>query len=358
MRKPDPFQYFMSPCLVIFRIGSVGDTVVSLPCFHAIARKFPAHRRVLLTNSVDSVRASSAESILSGTGLVHEALYFPVARRRLRASVALANKLRQLNADALIHLTPRTTALKVYRDVLFFRSSGIRRIIGAPMRADARECRIDAATGELEYEAHRLARQLGPAIGVSLQPSDWDLCFTAAEQATANEKLMALSGMPRLLALAPGARIPAKDWGVHRWEALIRQLQLRVPGVALVFVGAPDERRLVEGLSQPWHGAKLNLCGELTPRESAAVLRQCDLLVCHDSGPMHLAASQGTRCLALFGNFNLPRQWFPYGPNHTVIHQPRGVQTISVEQVADAIESALRPRSGIAPELQRVGQAR
>jgi heptosyltransferase-3 len=46
--------------VLIFRLGSIGDTVVALPCFHAIERAFPGHRRVLLTNSLTSVRASSA----------------------------------------------------------------------------------------------------------------------------------------------------------------------------------------------------------------------------------------------------------------------------------------------------------
>jgi heptosyltransferase-3 len=60
------------PSLVIFRIGSIGDAVVSVPCFHAIARAFPQHRKVLLTNTIDMARASSVESILHGTGLIDE----------------------------------------------------------------------------------------------------------------------------------------------------------------------------------------------------------------------------------------------------------------------------------------------
>ena len=144
-----------------------------------------------------------------------------------------------------------------------------------------------------------------------------------------------------MVALAPGARIQAKDWGEERWAALIRLLQVRLPDVSLVFVGAPDERALSGRLAQLWAGAKVNLCGELTPRESAALLARCNLLLCHDSGPMHLAASQGTRCVALFGNYNRPRQWFPYGPDHVVIHEPLGVRHIGVERVADSVEAAV-----------------
>lgn len=332
----------MSADLVIFRIGSIGDTVVALPCFHAIARAFPRHRKVLLTNAVASARASSVETVLEGTGLIDTALYFPVGRGKLSYSLALARQLRQLDAEALIYLAPRTTGLQVYRDLLFFRAAGIRRVIGAPLGIGARECHVDPATGELEPEAERLARILSPHLPVDLAPASWDLRLAPHEHASAAQRLAGLIGWRPLVALSPGAKIPAKDWGEERWSALIRLLQVRLPAISLVFVGAPDERALNERLAQLWGGVKLNLCGELTPRESAAVLGRCNMLVCHDSGPMHLAASQGTRCVALFGNFNRPRQWFPYGRDHVVIHEPEGVQQISVERVADCVEAAVR----------------
>jgi ADP-heptose:LPS heptosyltransferase len=329
------------PNLVIFRIGSIGDTVVAVPCFHAIARAYPQHRRILLTNAVDSVRASSVESVLQGTGLIHDALYFPPGRGKLGYTVALSRQLRQLDAEALVYLSPRTTGLQVYRDLLFFRAAGIRNIIGAPITPGARECHIDPLSGELEHEAERLARNLSPKIAVDLREPSWDLCLSLAECATATERMTRLLGWRPIVAVAPGARIPAKDWGEDRWDALLGLLQTRIPAMSLVFVGAPDERPLAERLGRRWTGVKLNLCGELTPRESAAVLQKCNLLLCHDSGPMHLAASQGTRCLALFGNFNRPRQWFPYGTHHVVIYEAEGVRNISVERVADAVEAAV-----------------
>jgi ADP-heptose:LPS heptosyltransferase len=329
--------------LVIFRIGSIGDTVVAMPCFYAIARAFPQYRRILLTDTLASARASSVETVLEGMGLIHGALHFPVGRDKIRHSIALARRLRELRADTLVYLAPRTTQLQVYRDLLFFRALGIRNVVGAPLGIRALECRVDPLTGELEPEVERLARVLGEAVPVELNEASFDLCLSASERATADERLSGLLGWRRpILALSPGARIPAKDWGEERWDALIGLLRVRVPSVSLVFIGAPDERALSERLSQHWPGSRLNLCGELTPRESAAVLRRCDLLACHDSGPMHLAASQGTRCVALFGNFNQPRQWFPYGAGHVVIHDATGVRNIGVERVADAIEAAIQ----------------
>jgi len=342
------------PSLVIFRIGSIGDTVVALPCFHAIARAFPEHRRILLTNAVDSARASTVESVLDGTGLVEETVHFPVGRGKLPYSLTLARRLRVLRPEALVYLAPRPTGFPVYRDLVFFRAAGIRRIIGAPMSALARECAIDPQTGELEYEAVRLARTLGDAVPVDLSPPNWGLRLSAAEQRVAAERLSSLPDWRPRLAVAAGAKIPLKDWGEESWGILIELLAARSQSISLVFVGALDERLLAERLAARWPGPRVNLCGELTPRESAALLGQCDAIVCHDGGPMHLAASQGTPCVGLFGNYNSPHQWFPFGEGHRVIHEPRGVREIRPEQVAELVQATLAaaharsaPRAGV-----------
>jgi ADP-heptose:LPS heptosyltransferase len=111
--------------------------------------------------------------------------------------------------------------------------------------------------------------------------------------------------------------------------------------MGLVMVGAADERSLCAELAPLWAGPVLNLSGTLTPRETAAALRRCRLLVCHDSGPMHLAATQQTRCVALFGNYNRPRKWYPWGSGHRVVYEPGGIREITVPRVAAEIDIAL-----------------
>jgi ADP-heptose:LPS heptosyltransferase len=330
------------PSLLIFRIGSIGDTVVSLPCFHAIARAFPRHRKILLTSTIDVAHASSVESVLEGSGLIDATVYFPMGRGKLAQSFELARKLRQLNVATLVYLAPRPSGLPVIRDLVFFRAAGIKDIIGAPLTRALRACRVDPATGELEYEAERLARSLAGSIPVDLSRPNWDLRLSTQERAVAAERLAGLSRSGPLVALAPGAKIPTKDWGEEHWAGLIGLLQVRIPEMSLVFVGAPGERPLTQRLARIWNGAKRDLSGELTPRQAAAVLGRCQVLVCHDSGPMHLAASQGTQCVALFGNYNRPREWFPFGSGHRVIHDANGVRQIGIERVAEAVEMAVR----------------
>jgi len=44
--------------VLIYRLGSLGDTVAALPCFHLIERAFPDAERLVLTNVPVSTKAA------------------------------------------------------------------------------------------------------------------------------------------------------------------------------------------------------------------------------------------------------------------------------------------------------------
>jgi ADP-heptose:LPS heptosyltransferase len=116
---------------------------------------------------------------------------------------------------------------------------------------------------------------------------------------------------------------------------------MRYPGYGLALSGAPEESEASEFAAGLWRerngGPVVNLCGKLTPRESAAAFRRARLFVGHDSGPMHLAAAVQTPCVAIFAARNKPRVWFPYGTQHHVIYHKTncwgcGLETCIVER--------------------------
>jgi ADP-heptose:LPS heptosyltransferase len=53
--------------IVIFRQGSIGDFLVSLPCLHAIRKLYSGARIILLTNQATNSVTVSAQVILDGT---------------------------------------------------------------------------------------------------------------------------------------------------------------------------------------------------------------------------------------------------------------------------------------------------
>ena len=109
--------------------------------------------------------------------------------------------------------------------------------------------------------------------------------------------------------LAPGAEYgPAKQWPVAHYRTLAKQLDSPV-----VVTGLAQDRELGEQICTDLPHTR-NLCGETSLAELTALLQRADLLVCNDSGTMHLGAALGTPTLGLFGSSS-PEWTRPLGPN-------------------------------------------
>src|SRR6185437_9201364 len=108
----------------------------------------------------------------------------------------------------------------------------------------------------------------------------------------------------------------------------------------LVLVGAAGERERSDRLGRFWSGPVANLCGFASPRVSAAAMRRARMFIGHDSGPMHLAAAVGTRCVAIFSPKNRPGEWYPFGDRHKILYPSRGADSIRAIPPGDVIAAA------------------
>jgi heptosyltransferase III len=341
--------------ILIYRLGSIGDFVVSLPCLHLIRRNFPAARICLLTSREPDSRAATAETVLSGSGLVDSYIEYSLQTRRLGELQRLRKTIRQFGPDLFVYLAGFRGVLPVWRDYLFFRGCGIGRSAGFPFTRDLQQVRPPASEGGLwEREAHRLGRCLTPLGAVDVErPENWDLRLTASELAAAKAALGPLITAARpaaLLSFSLGTKQAINDWGDQNWRAVLAGLS--DPRFGLVLIGAEAERVRSEEVARSWSGPSLNLCGRLSPRISAAVMAQTRVLLCHDSGPLHLAAAVATPCVAVFSKLNPPGKWFPYG-NHQIFYPPVGADSIEAIRPAAvcAGASALIQRSDISDAL-------
>ncbi len=328
--------------VLIYRLGSLGDTVVALPALHLVARAFPDADRRMLTNIPISAKAPAAAAVLDGSGLVHGYFNYRVGTRRVLDLAALWWELVRWRPQVLVYLAAFRGAQAVARDTRFFSLCGITRQIGLPVKLEMQRNLWQESAGALEPEAERLARNLAVLGDARLDdPASWDLVLQPAEIAVARESLEPVRGRP-LIAVSVGTKMQAKDWGRENWRCLLRELALAFPGHALVLCGSPDEYDASEYAAAGWRGSgseaiAINLCRGLLPRECAAVFAQARIFIGHDSGPMHLAAAVRTPCVAIFAARNRPRVWFPYGPRHRVLyHQVDcwgcGLETCVAEQ--------------------------
>jgi heptosyltransferase-3 len=327
--------------VLIYRLGSLGDTLVALPALHLVARAFPDAERRLLTNFPINAKAAPAADVLGDSGLVHGYFRYAVGTRSPRELLKLWWKLLRWRPQVLIYLGPARLVEDVRRDAKFFRLCGIPRLIGLPITDELRENSWDEAEQALEPEGARLARNLAELGDAHLEtPASWDLHLTPAEDARARQVLSPADGHP-LIAVSVGTKVQSKDWGRDNWRTLLNWLAASYPDHALALCGALEESDASEFAAKGWREKSsapiVNLCGLLTPRESAAVFARARVFVGHDSGPMHLAAAVQTPCVAIFAARNKPRVWFPYGKQHRVLYHQTdcwgcGLETCTVER--------------------------
>jgi ADP-heptose:LPS heptosyltransferase len=311
--------------VLIYRLGSLGDTVVALPALHLVARAFPDAERRMLTNFPINSKAPAAAEVLKGSGLVHGYFNYKAATRRLSDLAALWWQLARWRPQVLIYLAAFRGGEAVVRDARFFTLCGITKQVGVPLTEAMQKNRWQESEQALEPEAARLARNLAELGDARLDdPASWDLRLRETERETARVALADAAGMP-VIAVSVGTKVQAKDWGIENWRRLLAELAAAYPEHALALCGAEKEAEASEFAAEGWRerrsaGVAINLCGRLTPRQSAAVLAEARVFIGHDSGPMHLAAAVQTPCVAIFAARNKPRVWFPYGKQHRVVY--------------------------------------
>jgi heptosyltransferase-3 len=348
--------------VLIYRLGSLGDTLIALPALHLVAKAFPNAERRMLTNVPVNVKAPPAAAILASTGLVQGYFRYAVGTRSPRELLSLWWNLFSWRPDVLVYLGAQRGVESAQRDAKFFRLCGIKRLVGVPVTQDMQDNRWIEADQALEPEGERLVRNIAElGDGEMDSAAAWDLHLTPAEQAKAAESMAGL-GDRKVIAVSVGTKVQSKDWGRENWRELLRRLGGMYPGYGLALNGAPEESEASEFAGDGWReanpdGPVVNLCGKLTPRESAAAFARAQLFVGHDSGPMHLAAAVQTPCVAIFAARNKPRVWFPYGRQHRVLYhrvecwgcgletciveKKRCLTSITVDEVVEAVRASL-----------------
>jgi len=164
----------------------------------------------------------------------------------------------------------------------------------------------------------------------------------AAEEWKAAEQFLAGHGVRDtdiLIGLHPGASLPEKRWPLERFAAVARELVLR------------NDVRVIAFADPQGYGSSLGdvegvVVASTTLRQLIATIDRCALLVCNDSGPMHIAGGLGVRTVAIFGS-GVDRWFAPLGEGHELIsaESESGVENIPVDRVLDAVDRMIAARS-------------
>jgi heptosyltransferase-1 len=301
----------LSPARVcLIKPSSLGDVVHALPVLSALKGRWPGARFSWVINS-------GLRGLVEGHPDLDEVI--PFERGRMKAGPAglgrflgFLGALRRRRFDLAIDLQG------LFRSGLMARASGAKVRVGT---AEAREGATRFYTDRVETggtNAHAVDRMLAvaSALGADVSMPRFDVAMGAEDRAWARQAMADLPG-PRLV-LNVGARWLTKRWPPGQFaEVASRAAHDR--GAALVAVGAPEDRGLVDELLAALGPVPcLDLCGRTTLPQLAAIAAEADCFLSNDTGPLHLAAAAGARVVGVYTCTD-PRRTGPYGPNAVTV---------------------------------------
>jgi len=313
---------------VVFQIGSLGDSIVSLPALRSLRQLLPDCGEYILVDRFDHVtKVLPAEVFEMVLKPLKRLSYRGAGSRlgRIRSIASLSAQLRYYRPYYGIYLMPSDrTPLQIARDRAFFGSTGVREFAGfretgeddrATDHCPGKKCseaylrmrRLWNGRSEDQFEIHGRAPLLEPTA-----TADYPVVHWLRTQRRFPER--------SLVAVCPFSNLSSKDLNLGVTVELVNRLESEAGVEVVIAGGSADTLRaswIVEHV-----GTGLNGCGIFSVAETAALLRKCGLAITVDSGPMHLAAAVGTPTVVVYSrtNAHLDR-WFPLGTGHIILYR-------------------------------------
>ncbi|MEJ6489012.1 glycosyltransferase family 9 protein [Leucobacter sp. USCH14] len=287
--------------VLVARLDSMGDVLVSGPAIRAVARQ----AEVVMLCGPLGVGGAALLPGISRT-IVWKAPWIsdPWQEATRSHTEQLIESVRESGAREAVILTSfHQSPLPL---ALLLRLAGVERITGASVDHPGSLLDVRLRPGEdLSEDLPEPERALAIAEAAGFPSEDDGRLAVVPTPDT-----RALTGRGPYVALHPGAAVPARRWPVQHFARLAQMLT--DSGRTVVLTGSAGESELTARIRAEAPDA-VDLAGRCSTLELAGVLSGASVLVSGNSGPAHLAAAVGTPIVSLFSPVVPAVKWAPYG---------------------------------------------
>jgi len=286
--------------ILIVHTAFIGDVILITPLIRAV-------RQIFQDAEIDVLVIPQTAGLLDNNPNIRAIHLFDKRQNKFRSFFRTASRLRKERYDAafLPHSSFTTIALVML--------SGIKERIGFDRNVSRY---LLTKSVPFRNSVHRLEKNLDliRPFSNSIFDMQTELYSNPSTREAVKQRLSRHFEDKRLVAIAPGSVWNTKRWPEEYYAQIVKLLSER--GFGIVLVGSSKERPLCERIQSP---DSLNLAGETSFLESAAVLEKCELLICNDSGAMHIANAVKTTVAAFFGPTVRSIGYFPYREDDIVL---------------------------------------
>lgn len=298
--------------VLVIKLRHHGDVLLASPVFSALKNHAPHLEVDALVYQDTAQMLTSHPSIAEVHGIDRNWKRQGVLNQA-RAEWQLLSRLRSRRYDLVIHLTEHN------RGAWLTRLLGARHGVARRMPERGRFWRTSFSHFYPLPRAtprHTVELNLDALRRIGLYPDEGERELTLEPGKDAREEMMLRLAQQGLAGgdfvhIHPASRWLFKCWPASRMTELIRCLQAR--GERIVVTAAPDaaELALVKTILAPLEQPVVDLSGQLSLKQLAALSAMAKIFVGMDSAPMHIAAAMKTPVVALFGPSG-EKEWGPW----------------------------------------------
>ena len=340
--------------ILIIKLSSIGDVVHALPFLEVLKNSNPDSR-------IDWLVEEEASQLISG----HPAINRVIISKRKAWEKEILNPLKftKVFSEAVgFYKELRSSSYDIVVDLQgLFRSGFLtalsrgKRRIGMSGGREGASFFLKEPAVPVDYDQHAIDRYLNVAayLGCNTIKFKGEIPVFEPDIKLADELLCPDTKKNNMIAINPMAKWKTKLWEPNKFSELASGLQKNL-NCRIIFTGSSQDRPVIDKMIKQMGNAAgpVNLAGRTSLKELAYLYSRCSVLVCTDTGPMHIAAAMGCSVVALFGPTS-PLRTGPYGTGHRVIRSgidcspcfkkecddTKCMKEITVNMVADAVKS-------------------
>lgn len=301
--------------VLVLKFGGMGEAVLARSLVDRLRERNPSMNFGFL------VERRTIETMTSGV-MGESFAYSPRIDGIVRAFLLLW-KIRKVKYDALIDFEQHSLLTAV-----FARATSIPVRVGFIPSAPSSRGQMFTHAVELKEDESmwdsflKIGRVLDPSLPASLMTTPIPVSRTAEISIREwwNKKVDLNARGPMVavhLGVGPSAQY--RRWPVERFLELAQAFHEIYCDTVIVLTGSKSEQQLIADFQVKYSGKSVDATDLGGLDHTAALLRNCDLMVSCDTGIMHLSAAMGTPTVGLFGP-NTPVCWAPVGPRATYVY--------------------------------------
>lgn len=330
--------------ILVIALKRGGDTMLSIPAFRAIKESLPQSRITVFANTYVKEILERIEYIDNTVAYENGISFFQKA--------SLVRKLSRSQFDLAVDLTCDYT----FEGALWTYLSGAAYRVG--YSTYGRGFLFNMAVKHERGSVHVIDEILNIVNSINLDTQDKNLKISASKEALETTRQFLrerdVKDEDLLIGIHAGGYYQTQRWLSERFadvaDRLIKKYKARV-----ILMGGSKEEGLINQIKKNMINEPLIFLNQPI-RNLLAIIQLCHLLVCNNSGPLHMATALGTSTVSTMGP-TIPERWWPYGQGHVVIRKNLPcmpcneghcrlktfdcMRLITVEEVFKAIESQI-----------------